>query len=97
MGISYGIGDAGAAAAGLDRAALAGQGDGCHHHDLALGGYTGVMFLAGITNISEDIGEACEIDGGDGWKRFIHITLPMIKPVVAFVTLTTLIGCSPDL
>lgn len=56
-------------------------------------GYTGVMFLAGITNISEDIYEACEIDGADGWKRFIHITLPMIKPVVVFVTLTTLIGC----
>lgn len=56
-------------------------------------GYTGVMLLAGITNISDDIYEACEIDGANGWQRFIRVTLPMIKPVVVFVTLTTLIGC----
>lgn len=56
-------------------------------------GYTGVMFMAGITNISEEIYEACEIDGASGWTRFSKVTLPLIKPVAIFVTLTTLIGC----
>ncbi|MDR1287017.1 MAG: sugar ABC transporter permease [Treponema sp.] len=56
-------------------------------------GYTGVMFMAGITNISDDIFEACEIDGANGWQRFWYVILPMVKPVAVFVTLTTLIGC----
>lgn len=56
-------------------------------------GYTAVMLMAGITNISEDIFEACDIDGANGWQRFAHITLPLLKPIVIFVTLTTLIGC----
>jgi cellobiose transport system permease protein len=56
-------------------------------------GYTGIILLAGITNISDDIYEACDIDGAYGWKRFFHITLPMVKPVIVFVALTTLIGC----
>jgi multiple sugar transport system permease protein/cellobiose transport system permease protein len=56
-------------------------------------GYTGIMFMAGITNISDDIFEACEIDGANGWQRFWSVTLPMVRPVAVFVTLTTLIGC----
>ncbi|HEY5586963.1 MAG TPA: sugar ABC transporter permease [Ruminiclostridium sp.] len=56
-------------------------------------GYTGVILMTGITNISDDIYEACDIDGAIGWKRFFYITLPMIRPVIVFVALTTLIGC----
>lgn len=56
-------------------------------------GYTAVMFMAGITNISDSIYEACDIDGANAWERFWFITLPLLKSVVVFVVLTNMVGC----
>lgn len=56
-------------------------------------GYTAVLFLAGITNISPDLYEAAEIDGANSFQRFTYITMPLLRPVVIFVVLTTMIGC----
>lgn len=56
-------------------------------------GYTAVLFMAGLTNINTDIYEASEIDGADFWQRIRYITLPLLKPVIIFVILSTLIGC----
>lgn len=42
-------------------------------------GYSMVVYIAGIQNISEDIREAAEIDGARGFKTFWYITLPLLK------------------
>lgn len=48
-----------------------------------------MVYLAGLTNIPEDYYEAAAIDGAVGWKRFRHITLPLLGPSFTMcITLT---------
>jgi multiple sugar transport system permease protein/cellobiose transport system permease protein len=56
-------------------------------------GYTAILFLAGLTNINKDYYEASEIDGANAFQRMITITVPLLKPVIIFVVITTMIGC----
>lgn len=49
-------------------------------------GFYMVIFLAGLQNIPEEIREASAMDGATGWRRFWHITLPMLKETI-WVTL----------
>lgn len=44
-----------------------------------------VQLLAGIQTISGDLYEAAEIDGANAWKRFSHITIPALKPILTTV------------
>jgi len=55
-------------------------------------GGTMVIFLAGLKSIPEHYYEAVEIDGGSGWRKFIHITVPMMTPTIFFNTVMGLIG-----
>jgi multiple sugar transport system permease protein len=43
-----------------------------------------LIFLAGLKQIPNELYEAASIDGGSGWGKFIHITLPMLSPVIFF-------------
>ncbi|BBI32842.1 carbohydrate ABC transporter permease [Cohnella abietis] len=56
-------------------------------------GYTAVMFLVGITGISRQLYEASDLDGATKIQQFRYITLPMLRPVMLFVVMTTMIGC----
>jgi len=56
-------------------------------------GYTAVLFLAGMTSISRQLYEAAELDGANRLRQFFSLTLPMLRPVMVFVVLTTMIGC----
>ncbi|MEM5591242.1 sugar ABC transporter permease [Niallia circulans] len=47
-------------------------------------GFQMIIFLAGLENIPKMFYEAAEIDGADGWKKFIHITLPLLNPTIVF-------------
>lgn len=50
-----------------------------------------MIFLSGLNAVPEEIYEAAEVDGADRWQRFLHITLPAIKPVFFIaLTLTTI-------
>ena len=51
-----------------------------------------VIYLAGLQNVPMELYEAAEIDGASAWRRFIHVTLPAIAPVVAFNAIMALIG-----
>ena len=51
-----------------------------------MSGYYALFILSAIEGISEDVKEACALDGSIGFHRLIHVTLPMITP-----TLTTVI------
>jgi multiple sugar transport system permease protein len=55
-------------------------------------GYSMVIFLAGLQNIPQDLYHAATMDGAGIWKRFRHITLPMLSPTTFFVLVITLIN-----
>lgn len=44
-----------------------------------------LLLTSGLTGISQDIYESAEVDGANGFKRFIYITLPLMKPAIAAV------------
>lgn len=43
-------------------------------------GYYALLFLSGLESIPNEVYEAAAIDGATGFKRFWHITLPMLYP-----------------
>ncbi|ORX22897.1 lactose ABC transporter permease [Thermoanaerobacterium sp. PSU-2] len=55
-------------------------------------GYNMVILLAALQGISEDIYEACDIDGANAIQKFLFVTVPLIKPVILFCTITSTIG-----
>ena len=55
-------------------------------------GNTTIMLMAAIMGISPDIFEASEIDGCNSIQRFFLITLPMIRPILAYTLITAIIG-----
>lgn len=55
-------------------------------------GYSMVIFLAGLQNIPQDLYNAATIDGAGVWKKFRHITLPMLSPTTFFILVITLIN-----
>lgn len=55
-------------------------------------GYTTVIVMAGITSIDTTIYDAALVDGASKTQTYIHITLPLIKPTIIYLTITSLIG-----
>ena len=51
-----------------------------------------IMLMAAIMGISPDIFEASEIDGCNSRQRFFLITLPLIRPILAYTLITSIIG-----
>ncbi|RKM59987.1 sugar ABC transporter permease [Butyrivibrio sp. CB08] len=56
-------------------------------------GYYMVIYLAGLQGISEDLYEAAALDGANSWQKFMHITVPQLKPTTFFVTIMLTINC----
>ena len=62
---------------------------------VAMWQYTGstmMLYMAQITGISNSLYEASYIDGASKWQSFLHITLPLIKPMVATTLSLNCIG-----
>ncbi|QNK90554.1 sugar ABC transporter permease [Sporosarcina sp. resist] len=55
-------------------------------------GYNAIIFLAGLQKISGDLYEAARIDGANSFEIFTKITIPLLKPVLLFVVITSTIG-----
>lgn len=55
-------------------------------------GFAMIYFLAALQAVDQDLYEAAEVDGAGKWSRFIHITIPGIKPVLMFMILVGIIG-----
>ena len=49
-------------------------------------GFTVIIFLAGIQQIPEMYYEAASLDGASRWRLFRHITLPLLNPVIVYLT-----------
>lgn len=55
-------------------------------------GYLTIFFLAGLKNIPRDFYEAASIDGAGRARTFFSITLPMLRPITAFVAVIVMVG-----
>ncbi|MDX2006471.1 MAG: sugar ABC transporter permease [Meiothermus sp.] len=55
-------------------------------------GLTALLFYAGLQSIPRSLYEAASIDGSGEWSTFWKITLPLLRPVMAFVLVTSVIG-----
>jgi multiple sugar transport system permease protein len=55
-------------------------------------GFNAVIYLAGLQDISPDLYEAARMDGASRWDEFRAVTLPGLRPVMAFVTTVTILA-----
>jgi putative chitobiose transport system permease protein len=55
-------------------------------------GYYMVIYLAGLQTIPQDLYEAAAIDGSDGWRKHVDITIPLLKPYITLVTVISAIA-----
>jgi multiple sugar transport system permease protein len=49
--------------------------------------FIGLLVLAGLQVIPEEVYEAAKIDGSTAWNSFLHITLPLVKPALLVAVL----------
>ncbi|WP_425825636.1 carbohydrate ABC transporter permease [Streptomyces fractus] len=57
-------------------------------------GYLTIFFLAGLQNVPRELYEAASIDGAGPVRTFMTVTLPALRPVTAFVAVTSFIGAA---
>ena len=55
-------------------------------------GYSSILLTTGIKAISQDVIEASIVDGASSSQRLFRITLPLLKPTMLYVLVTSLIG-----
>jgi len=55
-------------------------------------GHTVILLMAGITSISTTYFEAARIDGANSWQTTWRITLPLLRPIMLFILVTSMIG-----
>ena len=55
-------------------------------------GFSTIVFLAAMQNVSKDLLDAASVDGANAWRSFWHVTFPAISPVTYFLVITGLIG-----
>lgn len=55
-------------------------------------GYNALIFLAAMQAIPREIYEAAIIDGASRMHRFLHVTVPMLRPTIIFIVITSTIG-----
>jgi multiple sugar transport system permease protein len=55
-------------------------------------GFNMLILLAGLQSIPEEINDAAKVDGAGEWRRFWHITLPLLRRSLLLVTTLTIIS-----
>ena len=55
-------------------------------------GFTFILFIGGLSNISTELLDAADVDGAHGWRRIWHIILPMLSPTLLFAVVVAVIG-----
>ena len=55
-------------------------------------GYNMIILLAGIQAIPTEMYESASLDGASFWQQLFYITIPAIKPIILFTTITSTIG-----
>jgi putative chitobiose transport system permease protein len=57
-------------------------------------GYYMVIFLAGLQGIAPELYEAAALDGSEGWRRHLDITLPLLRPYLTLVAVISAIAAT---
>lgn len=55
-------------------------------------GLVAMLFLAGLQNIPRYLYEAAALEGAGEWQMFRHVSLPLLRPVMVFVLVTSVTG-----
>lgn len=55
-------------------------------------GYTTIIVMAGITTIDKNVFEAAQVDGASKGQTYRFITLPLIRPTIIYIMITSIIG-----
>ena len=55
-------------------------------------GNTTILLMAGMMGISDSLYEAAEVDGATPTQIFFRVTLPLLRPILIYVMITSLIG-----
>jgi ABC-type sugar transport system permease subunit len=55
-------------------------------------GWGFIMLLAGLQTIDRQLYEAAKVDGAGFWQSFVHVTIPMMLPVIMVVVILTILG-----
>mgnify|MGYP001199838340 CR=1 FL=1 len=55
-------------------------------------GYNMIFYLSALQNIDSSIYEAARIDGASSVRQFFGITIPLLKPIILFTSITSTIG-----
>src|SRR5881392_995532 len=55
-------------------------------------GYNALIYLAAMQSIPEELYEAAAVDGARGFKQFLHVTVPMLRPTIIFTVIISTIG-----
>jgi len=55
-------------------------------------GHTIILLMAGITSIPSTYFEAARIDGASAWQTTWRLTLPLLRPIMLFILVTSMIG-----
>lgn len=55
-------------------------------------GFNMIIFINALNEVPEELYEAGAIDGASAWNKFVHITLPSIRPIMLFVIITSTIA-----
>lgn len=55
-------------------------------------GFNIIYFTAGINSISDEVLEAAKIDGANAWQTTLKVTMPLMRPILVYVMVTSIIG-----
>ena len=55
-------------------------------------GFNAVIYLAGLQDIDPELYDAAKVDGANRWRRFLHVTLPGLRPILLFVIIVTILA-----
>jgi len=54
-------------------------------------GFTFIIYLGGLSSMPSEVLEAAEVDGAQGWQKFVRIILPLLSPTILFAAVTDVI------
>ncbi len=55
-------------------------------------GFAMIVFLAGLQTIPRELYEAASMDGAGRWRQLRHVTVPLLRPTILFISVVTTIG-----
>lgn len=57
-------------------------------------GYNALIYLAAMQAIPDDLYESAALDGASPWQRFVHVTVPSLRPTILFTVVVSTIGAT---